>query len=294
MSVASAQTRDVVALARSEAPFLVGGTGVPGEGNVFDGETLTSYYLPAWIDYLDGSRYVLGIGSAARLSADRIDLEGVSLEIVAAGPGSRPIQAALMVFRPSPDCQATLYMDRADTATAHVSQGMVEVYTVTGEYVGVTSGGEAKTFSYVNGELRVQENRGPLEMARILLRELNYTFRLEAAVPPFGSKRRELSDRLMASTGGVLMVDADVRGFALASANNDESQTIDPDRVRREAAAVSREIHHSVGWHRFGCGKPTCISATGAVASNPFGGDARLVAPQPPGCLLCDPEALLE
>lgn len=294
MSVASAQTRDVVALARSEAPFLVDGTGVPGEGNVFDGETLTSYYLPAWIDYLDGSRYVLGIGSAARLSADRIDLEGVSLEIVAAGPGSRPIQAALMVFRPSPDCQATLYMDRADTATAHVSQGMVEVYTVTGEYVGVISGGEAKTFSYVNGELRVQENRGPLEMARILLRELNYTFRLEAAVPPFGSKRRELSDRLMASTGGVLMVDADVRGFTLASANDNENQTIDPDRVRREAAAVSREIHHSVGWHRFGCGKPTCIGATGVVAGNPFGGDARLVAPQPRGCLLCNPEGPLE
>ncbi len=294
MSVASAQTRDVVALARSEAPFLVGGTGVPGEGNVFDGETLTSYYLPAWIDYLDGSRYVLGIGSAARLSADRIDLEGVSLEIVAAGPGSRPIQAALMEFRPSPDCQATLYMDRADTATAHVSQGMVEVYTVTGEYVGVTSAGEAKTFSYLNAELRVQENRGPLEMARILLRELNYTIRLEAAVPPFGSKRRELSDRLVASTGGVLMVDADVRGFALASTNDDENQTIDPDRVRREAAAVSREIHHSVGWHRFGCGKPTCIGATGVVAGNPFGGDARLVAPQPPGCLLCNPEGLLE
>lgn len=294
LSVASGQTRDVVALARSEAPFLVGGTSAPGEGNVFDGESLTSYYLPAWIDYLDGARYVLGIGSAVRLSAAQIELEGVSLEIVVAGRSRRPVRVGTLMIKPSADCQATIYSDDEDTVTVNVNQGSVEVHTLTGARVGAVSVDHAATFAYVDGEPRVQENRGPLEMARVLLRQLNFTFRLEQAVPPFGRKRQELSDRLVDSTNGVLMLDADVRGYALESDDtDDEALTIDPNQVRREAAAVSREIHHSVGWDRFGCGKPTCMTATGIVAGNPFGGDARLIEPQPSGCLLCDPAALV-
>jgi hypothetical protein len=87
---ASPQTREVVALARSEAPFLTGGSDAPGEGNVFEGESLHSYYLPVWIDYRDGARYALGVGSAARLSGERIELQGVSLEIVSPGPNRGP------------------------------------------------------------------------------------------------------------------------------------------------------------------------------------------------------------
>jgi hypothetical protein len=294
LSIASAQTRDVVALAHGEAPFLVGGTSIPGDGNVFDGESVSSYYLPTWIDYLDGARYALGIGSAVRLTADRIHLEGVSLEIVSAGSFRRPIRAASMLIQPTSDCQATVYTDRPDTVTVHVTEGSVEVYSVAGLRIGAVSSGSAATFSYINGQPREQRNRGPLEMARILLRELNYTFRLEAAVPPFGRKRRELSDRLVDSTNGVLMLDADVRGFALQSDDaEDEDLTIDPDHVRQEAAAVSREIHHSVGWSRYGCGKPSCMGATGIAAGNPFGGDARLIEAQPSGCLLCEADAVL-
>lgn len=286
---ASAQTREVVALARSEAPFLTGGSDAPGEGNVFEGESLDSYYLPVWIDYQDGARYALGVGSAARLYDERIELQGVSLEIVSAGPNRRPIIAAGLSFRPSSDCQATVYSDSSDMATAQVSAGRLEVFGAAGEQLGAVGAAQAKTFWRDRGEIRVQENRGPLEMARILARELNYLLRLEEAAPPFGRKRRELLNRLVDSTAGILMSDADVRQPGLAT-DEDPAAAIDPQRVLRTAEAVSFEIHHEVGWDRYGCGKPDCAIAAGAAAGYPFGGDARLIAPQPFGCQLCEPE----
>jgi hypothetical protein len=286
---ASSQTREVVALARSEAPFLTGGSDAPGEGNVFEGESLDSYYLPVWIDYRDGARYALGIGSAARLSNERVELQGVSLEIVEPGPDRRPIVAATFTFRPSRDCRATIFLDRGDMATAHVSEGRMEVLDAAGALLDVVEAAQAKTFSRDGDEIRVQENRGPLEMARILVRELNYLVRLEEAAPPFARKRRELLNRLVDSTTGVLMLDADLRQPGL-TIDESTAATIDPERVLRTAQTVSFEIHHEVGWDRYGCGKPACATAAGAAAGYPFGGDARLILPQPLGCQLCEPE----
>jgi hypothetical protein len=140
---ASSQTREVVALARSEAPFLTGGSDAPGEGNVFEGESLDSYYLPVWIDYRDGARYALGIGSAARLSNERVELQGVSLEIVEPGPDRRPIVAATFTFRPSRDCRATIFLDRGDMATAHVSEGRMEVLDAAGALLDVVEAAQA-------------------------------------------------------------------------------------------------------------------------------------------------------
>lgn len=279
-----------MALARSEAPFLTGGSDAPGEGNVFEGESLNSYYLPVWIHYQDGARYALGVGSAARLRDARIELQGVSLEIVSAGPTRRPIIAAALTFRPSDDCRATIYTDSGDMATAQVSEGRLDVFNAAGEPLGVVEAPDARTFWRNRGEVRVQDNRGPLEMARILLRELNYLVRLEEAVPPFGRKRRQLVDRLLDSTNGILMMDADVRHANLAP-DESAAAAIDPQRVLRTAAGVSFEIHHEVGWDRYGCGKPDCAIAAGAVAGYPFGGDARLIAPQPFGCQLCGPDS---
>jgi len=276
-------------LARSEAPFLTGGSDAPGEGNVFEGESLNSYYLPVWIDYRDGARYALGVGSAARMSDERIELQGVSLEIVAPGPIRRPIVAAALTFRPSSDCRATIYLDSGDMATAQVSRGRLEVFDAAGELQDVVEAAQAKTFSRDGDEIRVQENRGPLEMARILVRELNYLLRLEEAAPPFGRKRRELLNRLVDSTTGVLMLDADVRQPGLTT-DEGAAAAIDPQRVLRTAEAVSFEIHHEVGWDRYGCGKPACATAAGAAAGYPFGGDARLIPPQPLGCQLCEPQ----
>ncbi|MDA0205666.1 MAG: hypothetical protein O3A53_04955 [Acidobacteria bacterium] len=289
ISSSLAQTREVVALARSEAPFLTGGSDAPGEGNVFEGESLESYYLPVWIDYRDGARYALGIGSAARLSDERIELQGVSLEIVSPGPNRRSIVAASFTFQPSSDCRGTIYLDSSDMATAQVSEGHLEVVDAAGELLGVVQSQQAKTFSRDRDGIRVQENRGPLEMARILVRELNYLLRLEEAAPPFGRKRRELLNRLVDSTTGVLMLDAEVRQPGLANGEG-AAATIDPQQVLRTAAAVSFEIHHGVGWDRYGGGKPACATAAGASAGYPFGGDARLIPPQPLGCQLCEPE----
>lgn len=283
-----AQTREVVALARSEAPFLTGGSDAPGEGNVFEGESLDSYYLPVWIDYQDGARYSLGVGSAARLYDTRIELQGVSLEIVSPGPNGRPVIAAGLWFRPSGDCRATVYSDSGEAATAHVSEGRLEVFNAIGDQVGSIEAAQARTFWRDRGEIRVQENRGPLEMARILLRELNYLLRLEEATPPFGKKRRELLNRLVDSTNGILLSDADVRQPGLSA--DEEAAAIDPQRVLQTAQAVSFEIHHEVGWDRYGCGKPDCVIASGSAAGYPFGGNAQLIAPQPFGCQLCAQE----
>jgi hypothetical protein len=289
ISSAPSQTREVVALARSEAPFLTGGSDAPGEGNVFEGESVDSHYLPVWIDYQDGARYALGIGSAARLSDERIDLQGVSLEIVSPGPNRRPIVAASLTFRPSSDCRATIYLDSADIATAHVFKGRLEVLVAGRELLDVIEGQQAKTFTRDRDGMRVQENRGPLEMARILVRQLNYLLRLEEATPPFGQKRRELLNRLVDSTAGILMLDADVRQPGLA-VDQGTTTAIDPQRVLGAAEVVSFEIHHEVGWDRYGCGKPACATAARASAGYPFGGDARLIPPQPSGCQLCEPE----
>jgi hypothetical protein len=98
-----------------------------------------------------------------------------------------------------------------------------------------------------------------------------------------------LLDRLVDSTTGVLMLDADVRQPGLTT-DEGAAAAIDPRRVLRVAQAVSFEIHHQVGWDRYGCGKPACASAAGAAAGYPFGGDARLIPPQPLGCRLCEPE----
>ena len=288
ISSAPSQTREVVALARSEAPFLTGGSDAPGEGNVFEGESLDSYYLPVWIDYRDGARYALGIGSAARLSDERIELQGVSLEIVSPGPNRRPVVAASLTFRPSNDCRATVYLDSSDMVTAQVSEGRLDVLDADGELLHVIERQQAKTFSLGRDGLRVQKNRGPLEMARILARQLNYLLLLEDAAPPFGQKRRELLNRLVNSTAGILMLDADVRRPSLAI--DEGAAAIDPLRVLRTAEAVSFEINHEVGWDRYGCGKPACATAAGANAGYPFGGDARLIPPQPFGCRLCEPE----
>ncbi len=282
------QTRQVVALARSEAPFLTGGSDAPGEGNVFEGESLDSYYLPVWIDYRDGARYALGVGSEARLYDERIELQGVSLEIVSPGASGRPIIAAGLSFRPSSDCRATVYSDSGDAATAQVSEGRLEVFDAAGDQVGSVEAAQAKTFWLDRGEIRVQGNRGPLEMARILVRELNYLLLLEEAAPPFGRKRRELLNRLVDSTNGILMSDADVRQRGLAM--DEEAAAIDPQRVLQTAQTVSFEIHHEVGWDRYGCGKPDCGIAAGPATGYPFGGDARLISPQPFGCRLCGPE----
>ena len=279
----------MVALARSEAPFLTGGSDAPGEGNVFQGESLDSYYLPVWIDYRDGARYALGVGSAARLRLERIELQGVSLEIVAPGPTRRPIIAASFTFRPSSDCRATVFLDRSDIVTAQVSTGRLEVLDPDGKALDAVESRQAKTFTRDRDGVRVQENRGPLEMARILVRELNYMLRLEEAAPPFGRKRRELLNRLVDSTAGILMSDADVRQPGLAI-DEGAATAIDPLRVLRTAEAVSLEIHHAVGWDRYGCGKPACATAAGASAGYSFGGDPRLIVPQPFGCQLCVPE----
>lgn len=289
VSFAAAQTLEVVALASGEAPFLAGGSEAPAETNVFTGEAVESYYLPVRLDYVDGSRYLLGIGSAARFWADRIELQGVSLEIAALG--TRPVITAQIELRPSPDCRGTIYTDDEDVVTLYVETGTIEAYTVQGQRAGVAVAGEAKTFAFVEGALRVQENRGPLEMARILLRELNYAVQLEEAVPPFGEKRKELSARLVDSTDGVLLIDAGLRRFNLISGpDGAEGPTIDPERVRRAAVDVSYEIHHSVGWSRYGCGIPSCMGAVGVVADYPFGGDPALAPRQPVGCRLCAPQ----
>ncbi len=284
----SAQTREVVAVARSEAPILVGGAEVPGEGNVFIDESVMSYYLPAALDYLDGSSYILGIGSAARLSEDWVTLDGVSLEIVSAGPETRPIRIGPLEFRPSSDCRATLLVDGEAAVTAHVSEGQLAAYLTTAE-VGQVAAHQAATFTLLDELWRMQENRGPLEMSRILLRQLNYLFRLQDAVPPFERRRRELISRLVEASGGVLTIDADIRRLSI-SEGEDETPTIDPERLRVVAAAVSREIHHSIGWASYGCGKPACISLSPVEAGNLFGGDARLIEPQPFGCILCAPD----
>ena len=276
-------------MARSEAPFLTGGSDAPGEGNVFEGESLESHYLPVWIDYRGGARYALGVGSAARLSAERIELQGVSLEIVSPGPNRRPIVAAALTFRPSSDCRATVYSDSGDVATAHVSDGRLDVLDAAGELLGSVESARAKTFWRGGDEIRVQENRGPLEMARILLRELNHLLLLEEATPPFGRKRRELLNRLRDSTTGILMSDADVRQRGLTT-DGGAAAAIDPQRVLSAAAAVSFELHHEVGWDRYRCGKPACATSAGAAAGYPFGGDASLILPQPFGCPLCEPQ----
>jgi hypothetical protein len=173
--------------------------------------------------------------------------------------------------------------------TAQVSAGRLEAFDAAGELQGVVEAQQAKTFSRDRDGIRVQENRGPLEMARILVRELNYLLRLEDATPPFGRKRRELLNRLVDSTAGVLLLDADVRQPGLTT-DEGAAAAIDPQRVMRTAEAVSLELHHAVGWDRYGCGKPACATAAGAAAGYPFGGDARLIPPQPFGCQLCEPE----
>ena len=120
-------------MASSDYPFFAAGSEIGGSTTMFDGETLSSGYLPAWLDFQDGARYALGVGSQARVFADRVELDGVSLEVVAAGSRLRRIVAAGLRFQPLDEsARATIYSDRPEVVSVFVAEGEWEVLLVDG------------------------------------------------------------------------------------------------------------------------------------------------------------------
>ncbi len=111
----TAEPRPTVGFATSDSRFLAGGSEVTGHVTVFEGESVTSGHLPTRLNLQDGWRFLVGIGSRVQISRTALQLDGGSLDIIAAGKGERALHAAgLRVLCRDSDTKASIYISRAD------------------------------------------------------------------------------------------------------------------------------------------------------------------------------------
>ncbi len=287
-AAAHADSQPVLGMASSDYPFFAAGSEIGGTTTMFDGETLSSGYLPAWLDYQDGARYALGVGSQASVFVDRVELDGVSLEIVSAGSRLRRVVAGGLQFVPKdPTTQATIYSDRPEVVSVFVAEGELEVLLVDGSRGALIKKNQFATFSRTMTSPRVQEQRAPLEIARILLRQLDFVSALEKPLPALRKERLRLSGYLTRASGGLI---GGSRALSIPGSEAvplEGSPVVDAELLLGAAVAVGTELHRSVAWDRYGCGSPDCASPIPPRTPYRFDGYAAAAPPLDSGCALC-------
>ncbi len=281
----AAQANPPLGMAASDYAFYVAGSAIDGSTTIFDGEALSSGYLPAWLDLKDGARYALGIGSQARVFTDRVELEGVSLEIVAAGSRLRRVIAGGLQFVPqSAAARATIYSDRPEVVSIFVAEGEVSVLLVDGAPGARIKRNQSATFSHSLTSPRLQEQRAPLEIARILLRQLDFVTALEDALPALRRERLRLKSYIVRASGGLIGGAASQR-TASESESLQVAPAVDAELLLGADVAVGAELHRAVAWNRYGCGDPGCSSPPHTPYR--FHGHAADAKPLDAGCVLC-------
>ena len=193
-----------------------------------------------------------------------------------------------MRFQPLDEsARATIYSDRPEVVSVFVAEGEWEVLLVDGSRGALIKQNQFATFSRTFTSPRLQEQRAPLEMARILLRELDFVRTLENALPALRKERLRLSGYLTRASGGLI-------GGAGAAAGTDAdgvaqggAPAVDAELLLGAAVAIGTELHRAVGWDRFGCGSPHCASPIPPRTPYRFAGYAAAAPPLDSGCALC-------
>ena len=285
---AFAQVRTPIGVVSSDYPFLIEGEPVPHHGTLLEAEAVTSAFMPTRVVLNFGASYILGIGSQARFSRERVLLDGVSLEIVLAGTEPQPIEVAGIEIRASTtDTRAAIYSDRPEIVSVTVSRGSVEVSR--GEKtVRSVSAGEAVTFSETRSSTtpRIQEKRSSLEIARIQMRQLQYLSIVEEERPAIGDIREGLIQALAMASGGLLGSEFQEDEENLSPVIPTGLPAVNPELLLRATEYVAAELRRS-RLDLAGCGSPACATPAPPVARNDFSGIVGTLPPPYPGCTLC-------
>ena len=295
-SLAQAQepSRKPVGFAFGDGAYLVETDAIRGDATLLEGEAVSTNVVPARLYLESGGFAILGPGSQARVFADRIELSGVSLEMLRFGDPAVPVSAGgLRILPASPDARASVFSDRASVVSVMVSQGNVDVTTGSGRVLRRMPAGSAATFAQQMGEIRIQEKRAALEIARICMRQLEMLAVLEEFVPGVRPRREVMIKMLSDASGGLLAPTERERDLVESPDIPTGLPAVSPERL----IVAAREAHFRLnqeGLDEAGCGDPECAAAEPPRWRNRFFGWAGGFSLPPPGCVLCQPGEVLD
>lgn len=277
LSLSAAQP---VGLARSDEPFLVQAAPVRHNATILAGEAVSSNHLPLRVHLASGHELILGPGSQARFWDNRVRLDGVSLDFEARPGAALAIQIGALTLQPSDGGSGAIYGDRPGLASVWVRSGSVRA-SLAGQEMTLEAGAAA-TLSEAGGQLRAQDKRAPLEIARIQIRQLQYLGQMAAVRPGIRTRSQPLLERLAAASGGLL------QAAAAGASERAAVPAVDPAQLL-EAAMDVHGVLLREPWVQAGCGSPDCMRLRPVKRPHDFDGWAGGMPPPQPGCELCRP-----
>ena len=281
--------RPPVGFAFGDGAYLVETDAIRGDAVLLEGEAVSTNVVPARIYLENGGFAILGQGSQARVHRDRVEVSGVSFEMLRFGDPAIPLAAGgLLISAASDDARASVFTDRPSVVSMMVSKGSVDVATAAGRILRRMPAGSAATFARGPGEMRIQENRAALEIARICMRQLEMLAILEEFVPGVAPRRRVMVGMLSEASGNLLEPGERLQGLIDSPEIPTGLPAVSPDRL----ILAAREVHFRLnqeGLDEAGCGEPECAAAEPPRWRNRFFGWAGGFPLPPPGCVLCQP-----
>jgi hypothetical protein len=268
---------------------LINSDAIRGDSVLLEGEALSTNVAPARL-HLDGGGFgIVGIGSQARVFADRIGVSGVSFEMLRYGAPALPVEAGGLWITPAtPDARVSVFTDRPAVVSVMVSKGEVAVSSKDGRLLRRMPAGSAATFARGPGEIRIQEKRAALEIARICMRQLELLGVLEQYLPDLAPRRKAMVEMLSEASGDLLVPRQQQRDLINSHEIPTGLPAINPERL----ITAVREVHFRLnqeGLDEAGCGDPECAAAEPPRWRNRFFGWAGGFELPPPGCVLCQP-----
>ncbi|MCB1018480.1 MAG: hypothetical protein KDC27_01065 [Acidobacteria bacterium] len=272
-----------------DGSYLIETDAIRGDGVLLEGEAVSTNVAPARV-YLENSGFaILGVGSQVRVFEDRVQISGVSVEMLRFGSPALPLEAGgLEIAAATPDARLSVFTDRPTVVSVMVSRGEAEVSLEGGRVLRRMPAGSAATFTRTAGEIRIQEARAALEIARICMRQLELMAILEEYVPGVAQRRAGLVEMLSDASSGLLMPRQAQRDEVDSPEIPTGLPAIDPEKL----ITAAREVHFRLnqeGLDESGCGQPDCAAAEPPRWRNRFYGWAGGFTLPPPGCVLCQP-----
>jgi hypothetical protein len=278
-----------VGFAFGDGVYLIETDAIRGDGVLLEGEAVSTNMVPARL-YVEGGGFgIVGIGSQARVFADHILISGVSFEMLRFGARALPLEAGgLRIAAASPDARVSVFTDRPSVVSVMVSNGEAAVSTKAGRVLRRMPAGSAATFTRGDGEIRIQESRASLEIARICMRQLEMLGVLEEFVPGVAARRAAMADMISEASGELLMPRQQQRDLIDSPDIPTGLPAVSPERL----LVAAREVHFRLnqeGLDEAGCGDPECAAAEPPRWRNRFFGWAGGFDLPPPRCVLCQP-----
>ena len=272
-----------------DGAYLIEADEVRGEGVLLAGEGVSTNVFPARLHLENGGFGILGIGSHARVYADRVSVSGVGFEMLRFGAPPLPLEAGgLLVVPASPEARVSVFTDRPEVISVMVSKGDVEVRTGGGAVLRSMTAGSEASFVLELGQIRVQEGRAALEIGRICMRQLEMLGTLEEYLPGIAPRRKAMVEMLVGASDELLALQPQQRDLAETADIGAEAPSDDPDAL----IGAARQVHFRLnqeGLDEAGCGEPECAADDPPRRRSRFFGWAGGFPLPPPGCALCRP-----